>query len=233
MGDGLQYIDIILLAMVAGFIALRLRSVLGRRTGDEETRAEKRRTAAMERPAGGQSEEEARPAARTESGKEDSGTWRVGVEADSPLGKTLSRIKVADRNFDPESFLDGARSAYRMIVEAYATGDRETLQELLAPEIYRDFESAIEEREQKNQTMETKVVDIEEAKIEDASLEDKTAEITLRFTAHIMSVTRDEEGHIIAGNTSDAERVVDIWTFARNTASRDPNWLLIATSREE
>lgn len=230
--DGLQYIDIILLAMVAGFIALRLRSVLGKRTGDEETRAEKRHTAPMEQPAGAQTEE-GRAAARADWGKEESGTWRVGIDAESPLGKTLSRIKVADRNFDPESFLEGAQSAYSMIVEAYASGDRETLQGLLAPEIYRDFESAIEEREQKNQTMETKVVDIEEVKIEDASLEDKTAEITLRFTAHIMSVTRDEEERIIAGNTSDAEKCVDIWTFARNTASRDPNWQLIATSREE
>lgn len=232
MGDSLQYIDIVLLAMVAGFVALRLRSVLGRRTGDEEARAEKRRSAATEARTAKPAEDNV-SAGRDDFADAPAPGWVNDIDPDSELGKTLSRIMVADRKFDPAQFVEGARSAYGMIVQAYAEGDRETLQSLLSPEIYEDFEGAIAEREAAGQTMETTLIDIEESHIVDASLEGDTAEITLRFDTLAASAVRDAEGNLVSGNIADAEHITDLWTFARVLGSSDPNWLLVDTSREE
>ena len=233
MGDSLQYIDIILLAMVAGFVALRLRSVLGRRTGDEEERAEKQRAPATdtvrkmptEDHGAVQPDEDAAPAA--------SPSWTGDVDPKSALGKTLSRIMVADRSFDPDSFVDGARAAYGMIVKAFAAGDRDTLKPLLSPEIYDDFDSAIKERESRGETMETTLVDIEESRITDARLEDDTADITMRFVTLAASATRNAQGEVVSGNVSDAHKLTEVWTFSRVLTSRDPNWLLVDTNRED
>jgi len=232
MGDSLQYIDIVLLAMVAGFVALRLRSVLGRRTGDEEARAEKRRAAATDTGA-------AQPVEDTGAPRPDSfadapaPAWSKDIAPDSELGKTLSRIMVADRKFEPSQFVEGARAAYGMIVKAFAEGDRETLQNLLSPDVYEEFESAILEREKAGQTMETTLIDIEESRITHASLEGDTAEITIRFRTLAASAVRDADGNVVSGNIADAEHITDLWTFARVLGSSDPNWLLIDTSRED
>jgi len=232
MGDSLQYIDIVLLAMVAGFVALRLRSVLGRRTGDEEARAEKRRAAA-EAAAAPKTADSSVPARPDDFAEPPAPGWTGDVAPDSELGKTLSRIMVADRKFEPGQFVSGARSAYGMIVKAFAEGDRETLQNLLSPEVYEEFESAIVERETAGQTMETTLIDIEDSRITDASLQGDTAEITIRFETLAASAVRDAEGHVVSGNIADAEKITDLWTFARVLGSNDPNWLLVDTSRED
>lgn len=233
MGDSLQYIDIILLAMVAGFVALRLRSVLGRRTGDEEERIEKQRAGAMERAqkppaedtAAAHQDEDVAPMGRP--------SWTEHVDPKSDVGRTLSRIMVADRSFDPDQFIEGARSAYGMIVKAFAAGDRDTLEPLLSPEIYEEFEAAIKDREDKGETMETTLVDIEDSHITHASLEGDTADITIRFETLAASAVRNADGEVISGNVSDAHKIVEDWTFSREVTSKDPNWLLVDTNRED
>jgi predicted lipid-binding transport protein (Tim44 family) len=232
MGDSLQYIDIVLLAMVAGFVALRLRSVLGRRTGDEEARAEKRRAATASTPAPPAADATVQPRA-DDFAEAPAPSWTGDIAPDSELGKTLSRIMVADRKFEPSQFVEGARSAYGMIVKAFAEGDRDTLQNLLSPEVYEGFESAILEREKAGQTMETTLIGIEDSRITAASLEKDTAEITIRFETLAASAVRDAEGHVVSGNIADAEKITDLWTFARVLGSNDPNWLLVDTSRED
>lgn len=233
MGDSLQYIDIILLAMVAGFVALRLRSVLGRRTGDEEERAEKQRAGAMDRALKTPTEDKTAAHATDDVVSVPQPSWTDHVDPKSELGKTLSRIMVADRSFDPDSFTDGARSAYGMIVKAFAAGDRDTLKSLLSPDIYDDFEHAIKEREDKGESMETTLVDIEDSSITHASLEGDTAEITIRFQTLAATAVRNADGEVISGNVSDAQKITDDWTFAREVTSKDPNWLLVDTNRED
>jgi predicted lipid-binding transport protein (Tim44 family) len=154
-------------------------------------------------------------------------------DRDTPLGKSLSRIMMADHGFDPDSFLDGARGAYQMVTEAFAQGDRETLRMLLSPDVLGDFEAAIAEREAAEQTMQTSIVDILKSDITDAKLDNGTAEVTVTFKAELTSVTRDSEGRIIAGNPSDTETVTDVWTFARQVKARDPNWMLVATDSRD
>ncbi|MFN3230658.1 MAG: Tim44/TimA family putative adaptor protein [Alphaproteobacteria bacterium] len=227
MGGGL---DIIILAMVAGFVALRLVSVLGRRTGNERRH---------ENPYGtgsGESNNETRPVEAPAS-ENPAGAIEAPVvgapDRDTPLGRTLSRIMVADRNFDPAGFVANACTAYEMIIEGFAAGDREVLRPLLSEDVFGDFEAAIEGRESAGRTMETKIVEVLNSEITDASLEDGAAEVTVRFKSELISVVRDSEDRIVEGNPSDTETVTDVWTFARMVKSRDPNWVLIATDSPE
>jgi predicted lipid-binding transport protein (Tim44 family) len=223
-------LDIIILALFAGFIALRLVSVLGRRTGNERR---------QENPAGlerGPAPADAKPVEPPNRERlpfpTETGTG-VSLDRDTPLGRALSRIMMADHAFDPDSFLGGARGAYQMITEAFAKGDRETLRGLLSPEVLADFDAAIAERENRGESMETTIVDLLKSEISDARLEDGTAEVTVTFQAELISVVRDGEGRIIGGNPSDTDTVTDVWTFARQVKSRDPNWLLVATESKD
>jgi predicted lipid-binding transport protein (Tim44 family) len=223
--------DIILLALLAGFVALRLVSVLGRRTGNER-RPENPQ--GLERaPAGPKDTKPADPASRERQPYTTESIPAPVVDRDTPLGKTLSRIMVADRTFDPEGFIDGARGAYGMITEAFAQGDRETLRSLLSPEVYADFDAAIAEREAQSRTMQTTIVDVASSEITEARLENGTAEVTVTFKSELISVVRDSEGRIVEGNPSDTEKVTDIWTFARQVKDRDPNWFLVATESKD
>ncbi len=226
MGGG---IDLILLALLAGFIILRLVAVLGRRTGNERRpenplgveRAPAGETKPVELPGRDRGPVTAQPSAVS------------SFDRETPLGKTLSRIMMADHGFDPDGFLEGARGAYQMISEAFAEGDREMLRPLLSPEVMRDFEADIAAREAQQQTMQTTIVDIMRSDITDARLEDGTAEITVTFKAELTSVVRDSEGRIIQGNPSDTVTVTEVWSFARQVKSRDPNWLLVATEAND
>ncbi len=224
MGGGL---DIILLALLAGFVILRLVSVLGRRTGNErrqENPAGLERTAPDPKTVDLPGRDRGAPAPQPAP---------TAFDRDTPLGKTLSRIMMADHGFDPDSFLDGARGAYQMVTTAFAEGDRETLRTLLSPDVLRDFEAAIAEREQADRTMQTTIVDMLKSEITEARLDAGTAEVTVLFKAELISVERDSEGRIVAGNPSDTETVTDIWTFSRQVKARDPNWLLVATESKD
>ena len=155
--------------------------------------------------------------------------WKGIAEPGSALATGLDAIAREDKSFDARNFLTGARAAYDMIVTAYAAGDRKQLKSLLGKEVYDGFESAIKEREQKGETVETRFVAIDGADLSAAEQRGKTAQLTVRFRSQLISVTRAKDGAVIDGNPDKVTDVTDVWTFARDVSSRDPNWKLVAT----
>lgn len=224
MGDGFQFLDVILLAMVAAFVLLRLRSVLGRRTGHHQQRPESRFPA----PEGKDDKVVVLPDRTTRTDGE--GPAEKGPLAGGPAAAGLTRIGMADRSFDAGEFLEGAKAAYEMIVTAFAAGDVKALRPLLSSEVFGDFSRAIKEREDRGQKQETTLVGIKAAEIVEADLKGRTAEVTIRFVSELVNATRDAEGNVVAGNPNAVDQVTDVWTFARDLRSRDPNWTLVATS---
>jgi predicted lipid-binding transport protein (Tim44 family) len=155
--------------------------------------------------------------------------WKDVAQAGSPIATGLDAIVAEDKSFDPQHFVAGARQAYEMIVTAFAEGDRRTLKNLLSREVYDGFEVAIREREGRGETVETRFVSIDTAEITHAELRGKAAHVTIRFVSQLVSVTRDRAGTVIDGNADKVTDVTDVWTFARDVSSRDPNWKLVAT----
>jgi predicted lipid-binding transport protein (Tim44 family) len=141
----------------------------------------------------------------------------------------LDAIAVADRDFKPQAFLSGARAAYEMVVHAFAAGDSATLRSLMAPEAFANFDNAIRARAAAGQIMTTTVVSIDDATIVDAQLLGATAHLRVRFAATLSSVTRDAAGAVVDGSANAVADHIDLWTFARDVRSRDPNWMLTAT----
>lgn len=213
-------IDIILLAMVAVFVGLRLFSVLGQRSGHEQ---EPR----MPRPAEGPPKLVAVPqtAPDTAPTMEDEMDGLIAPAAAAGLKKIAS----ADSSFDLNEFLGGAQSAYGMILEAFWKGDRDDLAHLVDDEVRASFIAAIEARENEGHVLDNRLVLIERTQVENAEFRSGTARITLRFDADIAGVTHDKNGNLIAGSLSDAVQTHDVWTFARNVRDADPNWLLVET----
>jgi predicted lipid-binding transport protein (Tim44 family) len=214
---------IIFLAL-AVFIFLRLRSVLGQRTGRERPPYDPYSSApGTIRPAAPGDKVVALPgrapdaAQKTAEPAEPVDRWKGITEPGSALATGLDAIAREDKSFDARNFLTGARAAYDMIVTAYAAGDRKQLKSLLGKEVYDGFESAIKEREQKGETVETRFVAIDGADLSAAEQRGKT------------SVTRAKDGAVIDGNPDKVTDVTDVWTFARDVSSRDPNWKLVAT----
>lgn len=228
MGDGVQFFDIIIFAAIAVFLGLRLRSVLGRRTGNERQRdpfkpVGPREDAARDkvvplpdrpRPAQAEPGSAADEAAPVESG---------------PALPGIDQIRGADPSFSPGGFLSGARAAFEMIVGAYAAGDAATLRPLLSDEVFENFNNAIKARTRAKETLETTLVGIASADIVEAELQGRTALVTVKFVSEQVNVTRDAEGRVVDGDPSTVAKVTDIWTFSRNTRARDPNWTLVAT----
>jgi predicted lipid-binding transport protein (Tim44 family) len=155
--------------------------------------------------------------------------WKGVAEPGSPVAHGLDTIANQDSSFDPRHFLSGARSAYEMIVLAFANGDRRALKDLLSPEVYDSFEAAIKERERQEQKTETRFVSIEVAEIINAETRDRSAQLTVRFVSQMISVTRDKADEIVDGNPDKVADITDVWTFARDITSRDPNWKLVGT----
>jgi predicted lipid-binding transport protein (Tim44 family) len=221
MGNGFQFLDIILLAMVAGFVLLRLRNVLGKRTGHQapprpvETESDSGKVVAL-------------PDRRRRLGEP--AVPLPGEPAAGPAATGLERVRQADESFDDKEFIAGAKSAYEAIVTAFAKGDTESLRTLLAKDVFEDFAGTIRKREAAGQKMETTLVGFESVEIAEADLRGRIAEVTVRFVTDIISVTRDQADAVVAGSASAIDRVTDLWTFARDVRSRDPNWTLIATS---
>ena len=145
------------------------------------------------------------------------------------MAQALDGIARAEPAFNPAEFLEGAKSAYEMIVTAFAQGDRRTLKDLLAREVYEGFERAITERERRGETVETTFVSIDKAEMAGAELQGKTAQIVVRFLSKLITATRDASGTVVDGSPETVADVTDVWTFARTLGSRDPNWLLVAT----
>jgi predicted lipid-binding transport protein (Tim44 family) len=224
---------IIFLAL-AVFIFLRLRSVLGQRTGRERppydpySAPDPVRNAANDKviPLPPRTSE---PPKAAEVSK-DTGDRYAGIApAGSAVARCLDAIAAADKGFDAKHFVTGARAAYEMIVTAYAEGDRRALRDLLGREVYDGFDQVIRERESRGETAETRFVSIDVSQITGAELRGKTAQITLRFVSQLVSATRDRNGEVIDGSADRVTSVTDVWTFARDVTSRDPNWKLVAT----
>jgi predicted lipid-binding transport protein (Tim44 family) len=155
--------------------------------------------------------------------------WKGIADAGTALAGGLDAIAREDKDFDPKHFIAGARAAYEMIVLAYAEGDRRSLKNLLSRDVYDGFEAAIRERESKGETVESRFVAIDKSDITGAELRGRMAHITVRFVSQLISVTRDKSGNVIEGNPDKVTDVTDVWTFARDLSSRDPNWKLVAT----
>jgi predicted lipid-binding transport protein (Tim44 family) len=210
-------IDLILFGMIAAFLVLRLRSILGKRTGFERP-AQPYQPPAGPAAAGpvidGQAE--AQPAAN-----------RVVPDPASPIGQTLVQMRTIDRSFDPAAFLDGAEKAFRMIVAAFAAGDRATLRGLLSDDTYRAFEQAIAGREAAGQKQVSAIHGIHSATIESAELRGSVAAIAVRFVSDQVSLTQDKDANPVTGTDSVTE-ITDVWTFERDLATRDPVWRLVS-----
>ena len=148
---------------------------------------------------------------------------------DSPLYASLKKIVAEERDFDPEGFIKGARVAYEMIVTSFAEGNRKLLKQLLSADVLEGFTAAIKARESRGESIDSSFVGIEKAQIVDAQLRDKTAHITVKFISSLITATLNSDGTVIDGDPKKVRRVTDIWTFARKLSSRDPNWKLVAT----
>jgi len=210
-------VEIVLLAMIALFVGLRLYAVLGQRTGHEQqpvTRPEATPEAKPVAPVADLPANTAEPS---------------GLAYDKGAAAGIGAIIASDPSFDVARFIEGAQAAYRMTLEAFWKGDREELGHLANESVRGAFEEAIDAREAAGETVENRLVAIERATIEDARLSGKVAEIEVRFDAYIAAVTRNKEGEVVAGSMSDAVPTKDLWTFQRDLKSRDPNWRLVET----
>ena len=224
MSDGFAYLDILFFAMVAAFIAFRLRGVLGRKTGSERPRVDPISQRAATR--GGDNvvpmPERAVPGPVTDE------PARVDAPPD-PARSGVADIRRADPRFDPDHFLQGARAAFAMIVEAYAKGDKAALRPLLANEVFAQFAGAIDARETAGHSLTTELVATRSAELAAAAMVGSRARLTVRFTSEQINVTRDMSGDVVEGDPRHIETVIDFWTFERDTRSRDPNWQLVET----
>lgn len=217
------WIEIFFLAMLAGFIALRLYNVLGRRTGHEKPVSENFRSSRPEVAQAGtrpRAEPDAAPVPDLPADIEPG--VRPGIEA----------VMSADRNFQPGRFLASAQTAYGMTLEAFWQGDLDALKELVADEIYSNFRAAIEQRKERGEFLDNRLLQVDRAAIVDAHMNGAMAEVTVRFDAEIVTVTKNREGAIVAGSANETVQTHDLWTFSRHTASSDPSWLLVATDEE-
>jgi predicted lipid-binding transport protein (Tim44 family) len=233
----------LLLMGLAVFILFRLRSVLGKRTGNERPPFDPYSKPDQPRerkngndqdnviPMPNQTMLEAEPV--EESGRGGDVVIDKVAPAGSALNSALKQILSVDRSFEPEPFLEGARAAYEMIVMAFADGDKKALKNLLSREVYEGFVTAIDDREKRGETIESTFVGIDKAEIVEAALKNSTAQVTVKIHSQLISATRDKAGEVVDGDPAKVSEVIDIWTFARDTTSRDPNWKLVATESAE
>jgi predicted lipid-binding transport protein (Tim44 family) len=238
------FIDIysIIFLVLAIVIFLRLRNVLGRRTGNERPpfNPYSRSRRQVPKPNGRDEKvislpgrEASSGAAAAEAGPTAEDRVRSAAAPGSSLNDSLVAVAKADVSFDADQFLSGARSAYEMIVTAYAEGERKTLKQLLSREVYDGFVLAIGQRESRGEVMEFKFVGIDKSEITDAAVKSGTAHVTVKFQSKLVSATYDSAGKVIDGDPVHVSDVTDIWTFAREVPSRDPNWKLVATESVE
>jgi predicted lipid-binding transport protein (Tim44 family) len=228
----------LLFLVLAVVIFIRLRNVLGRRTGSERQPFDPYSPPDQKRPGGPKTNEPVVALPRGRSGPlpetsvpsvEDIEA-RLGSHApkDSPLARSLTHLMRADPGFDPGHFLDGAKTAYEMIVMNFAEGDEASLKQLLSDEVFEGFESAIRERETRGEKVESNLVGINKADIIESDVKNRTAYVTVKFVSELISVTR-AEGGVVEGDPKKVREVTDIWTFARDITAKNPNWKLVAT----
>lgn len=234
----MQNFDVLTLVFLglAVFVIFKLRSVLGTRTGTERKPEDM-----MRRDDGGMSQQQGAampnnvvpmPGMRqpnTPAVAEPEARLAALMPKDHPAFPGLVQIMSADPEFDPQDFVQGARGAYEMIVMAFAQGDKRTLKDLLAKDVFEGFESAINDREKRKEKVETQFVSIDKAEIIDSMLRVRNAQVTVKFLSKLITATRDAAGTVIDGSAEKVSDVTDIWTFQRDVSTNDPNWRLIAT----
>jgi predicted lipid-binding transport protein (Tim44 family) len=225
MGESFQFIDIIFFAMIAAFLVLRLRSVLGRRDGHEGTPSEPlERTGLAEQndnnvvPLRGSDEERAASEASFE-----------GELGSDPLGIGLNEIRTFDPSFTTQDFVSGGRIAFELILGAYAAGNSDVLKPLLSSEVFANFDQAIRARENTGETMEETLIGIKTADVVEAYMEDTSAYITVKFVSEQVHAILDKDGEVIDGDPNIVTEAVDFWTFSHDMKTQDPNWILVAT----
>lgn len=236
-----EFLDIptLFFLVVAVVVLLRLRNVLGTRDGFEkppehkdaptnESDADEGNVVSLpnrERPVAPVNLD-----AQKRRLKMDSEIERL-AKGDETLSAGLNQIIKEDASFSPKSFMDGAISAYEMVVVAFANGDRKTLKMILDKQVYEGFESAIAEREARGETVGFTFVGFSDVKLRNAEIEDKNANVTIQYAAQVVSATKNADGELIDGDQETVVNIADEWTFSRNTKSRDPNWKLISTNQ--
>jgi predicted lipid-binding transport protein (Tim44 family) len=218
MGGSFQFLDIILFALIAAFIALRLRGALGRRPDRDE--------GTQERPGGRPPADAARD---NVIALPDSSRRAEDPGFPSDVAAAFADIRQADPSFSWDSFRTGAVAAHAMVVAAYAEGDVETLRALLSDEVYAEFVAAIGGREERGESLTTTLVSDVTAEPVGARLSGTVAEVTVRYVGDVVNVTRDRDGVAISGDPGEPQQLTDVWTFARDTTSPDPNWQLVET----
>ncbi|MGP1394037.1 MAG: Tim44/TimA family putative adaptor protein [Inquilinaceae bacterium] len=226
MGDGATLIEILILGLIAAFLIFRLRSVLGKRTGHEQRRPNPFSTPPQTKD-GAQANDKV--VALPERNRPSDGE-PVRPDAARTAKGGLTQVKIADPSFDERGFVNGAKAAFSMIVEAFAAGDTAALRPLLDDELYDSFSTEIRRRLAENETRETTIVKIRSAEIVEAQMSGNTALVTVKFVSDQINVTRDETGAVVDGDPDTAIELTDLWSFSRNTRSTDPNWTLVATA---
>ncbi len=241
MGEGFQFFDIILFAMIAAFLVLRLRSVLGRRDGhdgsghrdqlsrrqstdqttDQKTDQTDDNVIALPDKAG----IDIKPAANSDTTNTSDST----MDANDPLAQGLRAVQEADPQFNTAEFLPGSKAAFEMILGSFAEGDKDTLKSLLNADVYANFEKAIRNREDSGEQLEFTLIGIKKADVVEAYLENSYAHVTVKFISEQVNVLHDKDDNVIDGDPERIVEVTDFWTFARDTNSRNPNWSLVAT----
>lgn len=222
--------------VAAVIIFIQLRSVLGKRTGHE--RPPQDQMARRDEASASEGLDDPKVVTLPRRGRENAepdmfGAVDAYAEPGTELNAGLREVVTADPSFAPKDFVGGATTAYEMIVTAYADGDRKTLKGLLSREVYEGFVSAIEDREARGETVRSNFVGIDKAAIIQAEMKGTEANITLRIISQLISATLDKDGEVIDGDLVEVADVNDVWTFARDTRSRDPNWRLIATEADQ
>ena len=220
---GGDYIDVIIFAAIAAFLVLRLVSVLGKRTGEERPRDPFGMARGSDMARGNENTpENVVPLPGADLSE-------TQPEVETPLEAALKRISELDNRFDPLEFSNGARSAFEMVITAFALGDTNALSALVSNAVFANFENAIKQRERAGETQEISVIGVDKADIIEASLAHTVAQITTKFVSQQISVTRNEAGDVIEGDPDAVNEVTDIWTFSRDLRSKDPNWKLVET----
>ena len=222
--------------VAAVVIFFQLRNVLGRRTGNERPPFDPYTAARTAKEASAKSENVVSLPRKRAAGEPADDAYASIDSFEKPgseLNKGLRAIKDADPSFDPKTFVDGAKMAYEMIVMAYADGDRKTLKNLLSREVFDGFVAAISDREAKSEKIQSSFVGIDKADIVSAEMKGGESHVTLRIVSELISATRDKAGEVIDGDPETVAEVKDVWTFARDTRSKDPNWKLVATEEED
>ncbi|MBL42994.1 MAG: translocase [Rhodospirillaceae bacterium] len=218
MGNNFQFLEIIFFAMVAIFIILRLRNVLGRRTGNEPTNTNNFKDHKSSK-------------SNDVSNVVSIGENNFDEKSSKPKNKDPDIYEI-DPTFDEGEFLQGASTAYEMILTSFATVDFDTLRALLDDDVYNDFYKAIEERNEREEHLETTIVSINSKEIIESNINDSVIDLTVKFSSEVINTIRDKDGELISEGSHGPDNIIDIWTFSRDTRSNDLNWKLIATQSE-